>query len=107
MGSTTNIFAPTPAAAIPESSQETKGVDLSASKDLATFSALNTGSEGGFSFGKRQRVLPLVAQELPSLKLLHLQQRLLMTLLPPVRLLLKMLNMILISNLLFLCLNLS
>ena len=51
--STTNIFAPTPAAAIPESSQETKGVDLSASKDLATFSALNTGSEGGFSFGKK------------------------------------------------------
>ena len=51
--STTNIFAPTPAAATPESSQEAKGVDLSASKDLATFSALSTGSEGGFSFGKK------------------------------------------------------
>jgi hypothetical protein len=44
---------PTPATAIPESSKETKGVDLSASKDLATFSALSTGSEGGFSFGKK------------------------------------------------------
>jgi E3 SUMO-protein ligase RanBP2 len=51
--STTNIFAPIPAPAIPESSKETKGVDLSASKDLATFSALSTGSEGGFSFGKK------------------------------------------------------
>ena len=51
--STTNIFAPTPAAATTESSQEAKGVDLSASKDLATFSALSTGSEGGFSFGKK------------------------------------------------------
>merc|ERR1712051_388116 len=51
--STTNIFAPTPAATTTESSQEAKGVDLSASKDLATFSALSTGSEGGFSFGKK------------------------------------------------------
>merc|ERR1739838_737047 len=48
----------------------------------------------------------LVAPELLFLKLLHLQPRLLMTLLPPVGLL-KMQNMILISNLLFLYLNLS
>merc|ERR1719225_532432 len=46
----TNIFA----AAATNASQEPKAVDFtSASKDLPTFSALNTSSTGGFSFGKK------------------------------------------------------
>ena len=48
----TNIFAAAATTANQEN-RETKGVDLSATKDLPTFSALSTGSQGGFSFGKK------------------------------------------------------
>ena len=48
---TTNIF--TAAATANQENRETKGVDFSATKDLPTFSALSTGSQGGFSFGKK------------------------------------------------------